>query len=78
MAGGPGKNIEFVNNQKTELLNNFNEYTDGKYKQVIAIKIEELEKEKKEFLLRKNNKLLYWMSNPKKTLFKISQSLLTK
>ena len=75
MASGPGKDTEFVNRKKTELLNYFNEYTGGKYREAIERKITELEKETKEYNQRKNNKLLYWVSNPKKTMLKISKAL---
>lgn len=78
MAGGPGKDIEFVNGKKIQLLNFFNEYTSGKYADAITKKTEALNREAKEFKLRKNNKFLYWMSNPRKTLFKISKSVLDK
>ena len=68
LSGGIGKNIEFINGKKTELLNYFNEYSAGRYNDAINNKISNLEKSTKKFKLKKKNKLLYRLSNPRKTL----------
>ena len=78
MAGGPGQNIEFVNNKKVELLDFFDAYTNGEFKAPIEQKKEALARQKKRFLRRKNNKVLYWFSEPKKTMLKISNKLFSK
>ena len=46
-----------------------------KFKAAIDVKKKALENETKEFLLRKNNKVMYWISNPKKTMWKISNAM---
>ncbi len=75
MSGGPGRNTEFVNQKKAELLDFFNEYTHGKFEAQIKRKKSALEKETRAYLLRKNRKFLYWISNPVKTVMKISDKI---
>lgn len=76
LSGGIGNNVEFINEKKIELLNYFNNYTEGKYIELINKKIALLEKDIKTYRLKKKNELLFWLLNPKKTLFKISRYLL--
>ncbi len=78
LSGGLGKNTEFINGKKTELLSYFNEYTVGKYNDAIKKKVATLVKETKKYNLKKNNKILFWMSNPKKFLLKTSQFFFAK
>ena len=75
MAGGPGKNTEFVNGKKAQLLDFFDDYTNGRFANAIEKRKQVLRKETKEYLLRKNNKIRYWISNPKKTMLKLSNSM---
>ncbi len=75
LSGGIGKNIEFINGKKTELLNNFNGYTEGKYADRINKKIAALEESTRDFNLRKQNKLLFWLKDPKKTMSKFFRYL---
>jgi len=70
LSGGIGKNMEFINRKKIELLHYFNEYSEGKYALMIDNKIKSLEKNTQSFNLRKKNKLLFWSKDPMKTLSK--------
>jgi glycosyltransferase involved in cell wall biosynthesis len=70
LSGGIGKNAEFVNGKKIELLTYFNDFTEGKYADRINKKIAALEQNTKSFNLRKKSKLLFWLKDPKKTLSK--------
>ena len=75
LSGGIGKNVEFVNGKKTELLSYFNDYTEGRYAEQINNKIVSLQQGTKVYLFKQKRKVLYWIINPKKLLKKISQSL---
>jgi glycosyltransferase involved in cell wall biosynthesis len=78
LSGSIGKDVEFVNGKKIELLNYFNQYSENKYADLINQKIATLEKDIKINKLKKNNKFLFWLSNPKKSLLKISHHLLSE
>lgn len=73
LSGSAFEKTEYINNKQIELLNNFNEYTKGKYANVIKKKIVNVEKETKIFNLKKNHKCLYWLLNPKKAFKKINR-----
>lgn len=73
LSGGIGRNVEFVNSKKIQLLTFFDEYSNGKFKHEIQNKIDDLNTETKKFNLKKKSKILYWLSNPKRLILKLAQ-----
>jgi hypothetical protein len=64
MSGSAFDRHEFITNKMTELLNYFNEYSEFRFSDQIISKITELERERKKYKLKKNNKLVFWLLNP--------------
>jgi len=70
LSGGVGKNVEFVNGKKIELLTNFNEFTDKKFDGLIKNRIIELKKDIKDYKDKRKSKLLFWLMHPKRFIKK--------
>jgi glycosyltransferase involved in cell wall biosynthesis len=70
MSGDAYDRAEDIIDKKIELLRYFDAYSKKEYTEEIAEKIKCLEKEKKDYSLKKRNKMLYRIMNPGRTLKK--------
>jgi len=66
-----GKNVEFVFVQKKELLLHINQLTNYKFQASIEKAIKTLNKDLKDFLLKRKSKYIYWLFHPKRLIKKI-------
>ena len=68
MSGDAYERAEYIIDKKIELLNYFDDFSNQEYAKEIAEKIASLNKERKDYSLKKKNKMLYRFMRPKQTL----------
>ena len=74
-SGGIGKNTEFVNNKKIELLRFFNQHSNYAHKILIEKKTTSLIKDIREYKLKKKFPVIYHLLNPVKAFKKVIRKI---